>query len=531
MGLRERLIDLWWKSPTASAISQGLEVVVSRAFDKNPLVPRTRSRQRELVGRGLMLIAPFVLVAAGFDFIHAFPYGLMYDDGYFYAQIAYNLGRLGASTFDGVNVTSGYHLPWGAALGLVSWLVGLVTASKEAHLYAFQVLFAALALHTARSFFSRRIEQFGAVVLVVMGSLLMETLLLSCLLLMLARLETQHPGDASERSDATVLAIAFLVPLVRIDAALILVVYAALRAFGEGIRAALRLLGAVALGVLVQVALMLAIFGEPFSVSAGIKARGAAPFSERVWDSLVGPEGIALGYLMRSGLFLALALVTLSLCLVERRSLANRRLFSLGAGASAFSGGHFVAHLIPFWCYLPAYLVLWYALTHSELRGPTLSRIRQATVVGVALLAVAFCGHKLKLHVANREIARGARDFVARIQDHVSEGGRIYQIDGAGFTGFFSGRAVVDGDGLVNSYEYARRMREGRLAGILDEQQICYVITNRRAADGRLVDFGGLVVTESDVEEVFRTSTYGRFPTTDFVLFRRLAPMCSGAVG
>ena len=528
MGLGERLIYLWWECPTVRAISQGLEVVVTSTFDKNPLVPRTRNRSRQLVGRGLMLIAPFVLVAAGFDFIHAFPYGLMYDDGYFYAQIAYNLGRLGASTFDGVNVTSGYHLPWGAALGLVSWLVGLLTPSKEAHLYAFQVLFAALALLTARSFFSRRIEQFCAVVLVVMGSLLMETLLLSCLLLMFARLQTRHP-EAAERSDRTQLAIAFLVPLVRIDAALILAVYAALRAFDEGIRAVLRLLGAVALGALAQVVLMLAIFGEPFSVSAGIKARSAAPFSERVWDSLVGPEGIALGYLMRSGLFLGLALVTLSLCRVERRSLANRRLFSLGAGAALFSGGHLVSHLIPFWCYLPAYLVLWYGLTRCELRSPTLSGIRRATVVGVALLALAFCGHKLKLHVANHEIARGARDFVARIQDHVPEGGRIYQIDGAGFTGFFSERPVVDGDGLVNSYEYARRMREGRLAGILDEQQICYVITNRRAADGRLVDFGGLVVTESDVEEVFRTSTYGRFPTTDFVLFRRLAPACSEA--
>ncbi len=478
-----------------------------------------------------MLIVALVLVAAGFDFIHAFPYGLMYDDGYFYAQIAYNLGRLGASTFDGVNVTSGYHLPWGAALGALSWLVGRITWAKAAHLYAFQVLFAALALLAARSFFSRRIEQFCAVVLVVMGSLLMETLLLSCLLLLFARLETRPPSEAPERSDRTQLAIALLVPLVRIDAALILAVYAALRAFDERSRAVLRLLGAVALGALAQVALMLAIFGEPFSVSAGIKARSAAPFSERVWGSLVGPEGIALGYMMRSGLFLGLALVTLSLCLVERRSLANRRLFSLGAGAAVFSAGHLVSHLIPFWCYLPAYLVLWYALTRCELRGPTLSRIRRATVVGVALLAVAFCGHKLKLHVTNHEIARGARDFVARIQDHVPEGGRIYQIDGAGFTGFFSERAVVDGDGLVNSYEYARRMREGRLAGILDEQQICYVITNRRAADGRLVDFGGLVVTESDVEEVFRTSTYGRFPTTDFVLFRRLAPACPEAAG
>jgi hypothetical protein len=479
----------------------------------------------------MVWIAPFVLVAAGFDLIHAFPYGLMYDDGYFYAQIAYNIARLGQSTFDGVNVTSGYHLPWGAALALISALVGLITPAKEAHLYAFQVLFAALALATARRFFARPIERLCAVVLVVMGSLLMETLLLSWLLLELARLETQPPG-APPRSDARLLLVAFLVPLVRIDAALILAVYVALRAVDEGVRPVLRLLAAVALGAVAQVALMLAIFGEPFSVSAGIKAQGAAPFSaERLRDSLLGPEGVAIGYVMRAALFVGLTVVTLSLCFAQRHARANRRLLFLGAGAAIFSAGHLVSHLIPFWCYLPAYLVLWYGLTRCELPGRALVTVRQATIAGVALLALAFGLHKLKLHVTNREIASGARDFVSRIKDHVSEEGRIYQIDGAGFTGFFSERAVVDGDGLVNSYAYARRMRDGRLAGILDEQAICYVITNRDAAGGRLVDFGGLVVTRADAIEVFRSSSYGRFPTTDFVLFRRLSPACSGTAG
>jgi hypothetical protein len=193
---------------------------------------------------------------------------------------------------------------------------------------------------------------------------------------------------------------------------------------------------------------------------------------------------------------------------------------------TVFSGGHLVSHPIPFWCYLPAYLVLWFALLRCQVGRPALLRLRRATLCAVAFVAIAFTAHKLALHVRNREISRGARDFVARIEAHVPEGGRIYQIDGSGFTGFFSQRAVMNGDGLVNTYEYARRMREGRLAGILDEQGVCYVITNRQTGDGPLVDFGGLVVTRADVDEVFRTATYGRFPTTDFVLHRRRAPGC-----
>lgn len=498
--------------------------VAASVFGKIHRMPGSRERTLKLVLRCLLILTPFLLVGAGFDLIHAFPYGLMYDDGYFYAQIAHNLARLGVSTFDGVNVTSGYHLPWGALLALVSKLASLLTSDKAAHLYAFQVVFAALALYVARTYYAGLIERSCAVVLVVMGSLLMETLLLSCLLLAFARLETSP--DRAGRGEGPRVALAFLVPLVRVDAALILAIHALLSARDGGLRAGLRILGAVAVGVLAQMAMMLSIFGEPFSVSASIKVSTAAPFSQRVWDSLVGPEGVTLGYAMRSALFLMLTVVTLTLCFVERHAAQNRRLLSLGAGAAAFSGGHLVSHLIPFWCYLPAYLVLWFALTRCVLRRPALIGLRRSAVGAVAVLALAFSGHKLLLHATNREISRGARDFADRIKDHVPPNGRIYQLDGSGFTGFFSERSVVNGDGLVNSYEYARRMREGRLAGILDEQHICYIITNRQPVDGRLVDFAGLVVSVGDVEEVFRTSTYGRFPTTDFVLHRRVSGGC-----
>ena len=179
------------------------------------LVLGAQSRVSQLVRHCLLALLPFALAGLGFGLINAFPYGLMYDDGYFYAQIAYNLASLGSSSFDGVNVTSGYHLPWAGALTLVSRVVGLFTPSKTAHLYAFLVLFAALALHVARTYFSRILEQLCAFVLVVMGTLLMDTLLLSFLLLLFARLEIG--ADGLERASRAPAVIAFLVPLVRIE--------------------------------------------------------------------------------------------------------------------------------------------------------------------------------------------------------------------------------------------------------------------------------------------------------------------------
>lgn len=473
----------------------------------------------------LWAAATLALAALGFDLINGFPYGLTYDDAYFYAQIAYNLGEHGRSSFDRIHTTSGYHLLWGGLLGLVSAAVALVSDDKLVHLFAFQAVFVGLALSMARAFHARLLERACALLFVLMGTLLMETLLLSTLLLVVARAE----ADASDERRAwprVALASAFLVPLARIDAALILLVHAALRAADGEWRRALQLAGSLALGVLCQLGLMLALFGEPFSVSSMLKAGSADPLGGGLRASFLGPEGFALGYVMRSLLFLGLSAAVLGLAVAERGSRVNRRLFSLCLGAVLFSGGHMAAQLVPFWCYLPAYLILFYSLSRLELQARPWLLARRALYAGIAILGVAFVGHKLQQFRSGREVVRGARDFVERVELHVPRGGRIYQIDGSGFTGYFARRAVVNGDGLVNSYEYARRMRAGRLAGYLDEQGICYLITNRALQGGTLVDFGGLRVRAAESVEIARSRTFGLFPTTDFVLHRRLVPAC-----
>jgi hypothetical protein len=262
-----------------------------------------------------------------------------------------------------------------------------------------------------------------------------------------------------------------------------------------------------------------------------IKVHDAAPFGATLWTSLVGPEGIALGYVVRAALFVGLLAAVTFLCICERSFASNRHLLYLGLGASAFSAVHFVSQLMPFWCYLPAYLVLFFALTRCRLERPALGRLRGLAVAVTAVLGLALALHKLHIYRGHLDIVRGARDFVVGIRRHVPPEGRIYQVDGSGFTGFFSERSVVDGDGLVNSYAYAQRMREGRLGGYLDEAQVCYVILNRRPDSDALVDFGGMRLDSTDLELLSRSATYGRFATTDFALYRRRTPACKPKPG
>jgi hypothetical protein len=53
---------------------------------------------------------------------------------------------------------------------------------------------------------------------------------------------------------------------------------------------------------------------------------------------------------------------------------------------------------------------------------------------------------------------------------------RIFQVDSSGRVAYFSERSVINGDGLINGWEYQRALRSGNLAGYLRSNRVEYVI-------------------------------------------------------
>ncbi len=134
--------------------------------------------------------------------------------------------------------------------------------------------------------------------------------------------------------------------------------------------------------------------------------------------------------------------------------------------------------------------------------------------------ATYFAGTTIYHHQFRNDQANSAY-FVKNLTTLIPKGAPIYQIDGTGFVGYFSANPVINGDGLVNSYSYARRLRANALAGYLEENQICWVIANRRGPNqGKIVDFHGLVVRESDAELLFRVPADGVNKYADYRLYR-----------
>ena len=119
-----------------------------------------------------------------------------------------------------------------------------------------------------------------------------------------------------------------------------------------------------------------------------------------------------------------------------------------------------------------------------------------ATAATLMILPAAMLGY---LGIHQRDEARDVRAFVDSLGRYVPAGAPIFMVDGSGYVGWSASRQIVDGDGLVNSHDYARRLVGGDLDGYLTQSKIRYFLTNTRAADApTLIDVGGLVVRRAD---------------------------------
>ena len=94
----------------------------------------------------------------------------------------------------------------------------------------------------------------------------------------------------------------------------------------------------------------------------------------------------------------------------------------------------------------------------------------------------------------------------------------IYQVDGTGFTGYWLRARVVNGDGLVNSWEYRRRLLRDDLAGYLEEIGATYLLTNGAGEPDPLLAWHGLVVPQREARPAFDAGPT-RNPMARFRLF------------
>lgn len=70
------------------------------------------------------------------------------------------------------------------------------------------------------------------------------------------------------------------------------------------------------------------------------------------------------------------------------------------------------------------------------------------------------------------------------LRDNMPVSTRIFQVDASGVTGYFSERVVINGDGLINSWEYQEYLRKKRIREYLQAKRVNYLVTNEFEEDG-----------------------------------------------
>lgn len=69
-----------------------------------------------------------------------------------------------------------------------------------------------------------------------------------------------------------------------------------------------------------------------------------------------------------------------------------------------------------------------------------------------------------------------AYEFAKELKNFTSESDVIYQVDYSGIIGYFSSRKIVNGDGLINSFEYYSYLKKGELKNYLDSIKASHLI-------------------------------------------------------
>jgi hypothetical protein len=442
------------------------------------------------------------------------------DDSFFYLKIADNLADGKGSTFDGVNPTNGYHPLYLGLLAAVSQVRPLRGLQGTRAVFLLDTALLAIAILVWGRLLRRagwetpyRLLAVLAIVAAVgFNDFGMEVrLLLPMAWLFFACAVWLNKARLSHL--LTLGLLAALTCLTRLDAIVYVAIVALGLAWRAGVTSGPRRIGALTeiVGlVLVPSLLVLGLyalanalrFGHAPTVSAWLKAGWPGTFRTH-WFANSG-----LKIQLRMFLCALMAVCYPALCGWRRaagRAPAGRDdPFSFADLLAAVNVANLV-YLAIILLYSRGGVAGWYfglPLSIALITGVSVLRTsagrripaRGAELGGEyramsALLVVTlaaggvFLGSKVLRHGSLR------KDAVAMglwMKENLPPGTRVFQVNGSGFTGYFSERSVVNGDGLVNSWEYQKYLRSGRLLDYLRENEIRYIIWDQYYGQDRI---------------------------------------------
>jgi len=405
--------------------------------------------------------------------IEYFPNALFEDDAYFYFQIAKNILDLGQSTFDGISTTNGYHPLWMAilvAVGVPLKLAGVHSLSIYA---GFFIAVSCLVWVSILLQLEGWAILLGAILSLYCGLGMEAPLAALFLILIFDRMLNDKPAAIW----------VYLLVATRVDMAMVLLPILFLTRIkdkGYIVLAALLAEGTIAIFNFI-------LTGHPYSISGLIKSGMMA----------TGPLAIAAENFSSPGnlyRYLVVAVINISLFYFIRTNINlrpnNQRLWlALIITANTFLLAHTFMSFTRHWYFAPTLLpllYLWSRLNPEHLNAQSGYKIKtygsapMALMVGLgSVLFIAYIAHNLN-------DMRASKTFFEDILKTVPSGNVIYALDGAGYPAWMlNGHSqVINGDGLVNSFEYFNKtLRNCDMQSYFRKNNVRYYLVNSAGKD------------------------------------------------
>lgn len=474
-----------------------------------------------LAGVAALLLLAFALVRLPVERLVT----VVPDDAYFYLKTAWHLARGDGSTFDGLNLTNGYHplylwllaalsriVPLADRAGLVAvvWLDTLLTA-------AWLVVMAALASRLGWRRSSIWALVAALLPIAAVGDIGMEVNLLLPLAWGMVLVLARETPDAGAEWRAGLLGAAAC--LARLDAVLFVGVVTGGVLVARGglwpiavrhVRTALRLV-APSLVALGGIALLnRAWFGHAATVSSWLKSGRQADLVAVGGQFELNPQTVLL-----------LGAVAVCLVALGRALLARQRRDALPAAAAAWA----IVYVTVMSVLLRGGLESWYfpmplaasvvaAVSLFDAVTRTRGRLAAIAASAIAIAAVAATALAVRTQTGRGWFFDDALRTARWIDQTLPPDTRVFQVDNAGIVAYFAHRAVVNGDGLINSWDYQRALRTNRLPAYLAAQRLdTFVFDEDAGAPLSLLVplWNAPAITLTFDPPATRLATFGRF--------------------
>jgi hypothetical protein len=470
-----------------------------------------------------IVISAFLITTFGFQVFSQFPYGFVRDDGYFYSQIAYNLGTKNISSFDGINQTDGYHQLWLYMLAGIAKTISAFNAPKNVYLYCF-LFVNILIIFVAAQLLSKNIM----ITLSFIASMLCCSLLMEGNIWVLLSLVVLIPAlRESKTNNFTQLLCCTLIPVVRIDAVIILLCFLLVNIKIDYNKHNQKLIAGLFLGILLHFVSMLVIHHHLVSVSSALKATAERSIINNVNYNLHAGSS-QLTFNINPLLLVFLPIAAYAGFLINSCNERNFRLRigSLWCGSMVFFVTHFLLSSVRPWYFIIPIGMMFLIISQVDLSSKIRTTFRYVASSIVYFTPIFALLGALFLAFKYQEEALYSKKFLEKCREYVPSQKPIFMIDGSGYAGWVCESPIINGDGLVNSHEYASRLVQGTLGDYLFENRIEYILTNTlgedkdQLANYKIIDRGGLVVRRNDVDLVIRKNSKYPYYFTNYALWK-----------